>query len=105
MDEFKIGTHYTGPPESTHGWFYEALGEVRRVRVGDVPIAVHILGGGGTTTGLLEGVDPGTDHDPFGVVTLDVGNRERLLGIPCQDIAAFTLLPDPPLDRSDELGR
>lgn len=104
MDDFEIGKRYAGPPERTHAWFYEALGEVRRVRVGDVPIVVHVLGGR-TSIGLLEGVDSGTDHDPFGVVELDVGNPAGGQGIPCQDIEAFTLLADPPIDRSDELGR
>jgi hypothetical protein len=69
--------------------------EVRRVRVGDVPVAVEDTQGG-TVEGLLDEV---RDEQ----IRIDLGHI--VIGIAPENIAAFTLLPGPPIDTSDQAGR
>lgn len=102
MRDFEIGREYAGPPERSFVWFYEVLGEVRRSRIGDVPLSIRLVGMDATgPRQLLEGVDPGTADNAFGCI--QVSDADGYWGIPCDDIAAFTLLPDAPIDHRDEL--
>jgi hypothetical protein len=56
--------------------------------------------GGGAVFGLLEGVHGPPTGQHGGVTLLQYG---EMFGYPCEDIAAFTLLPGVPPDRSDEM--
>jgi hypothetical protein len=96
--DFELGRRYANQGDAA-SWFYEALGEVRRIRVSDVPIKLDIVGGG-SVFGLLEGVHGPPTGQHGGVTLLQYG---EIFGYPCEDIAAFTLLPGIPPDRSDEM--
>jgi hypothetical protein len=82
-------------PQGDETWPIEVLAHIRQVSVGDVPIAVH-LNDGSTLPADLEEVTRGK-------ISLDLG--ESTIELEAKDIHAFTLLdPEPPLDRSDEIG-
>jgi hypothetical protein len=99
--DFRLGVRYERPADKPASWFYDALQEVRNVRVGDVLIQVEIDRSGGVV-GLLDGVDD-LPLGMHGAVLLETSTPPNL-AIPCEDIEAFTLIDDePPLDRSDEL--
>lgn len=100
MTDWELNRRYTPPPEAPASWFYDALGEVRQQRVGDVRVGFELLGGGGEIVGLLEGVGEIPMGQHGGIEVLVDGQCE---GIPCEDLEAFTLLDDGPIDASDEL--
>lgn len=59
---------------------------------------------GGAVRGELEEAGPGLPHDPHGAVAVLPPGAEEPVTVPCEEIVGFVLLPDAPLDRSDELG-
>jgi hypothetical protein len=95
---FYLGQRYERPGVSASSWFAEALGEVRQERMPPVPVELEFVGGGGSVSGNIDYVDPGSPNEEHGAIVLEHGEHVR-----CEDIAAFTLLPDPPPDVSDEL--
>jgi hypothetical protein len=97
MGNYRLGQRYECPPGES---FADALAEVRRTRVGDVPVKLDLIGGG-SVVGLLEGAGA----TPMGEATieLDTGLPDRREYVEDRDIDAFMLLREPPLDRSDEL--
>jgi hypothetical protein len=82
--DLQPGTRY--PNE---GELAEALAEVRRVSVGDVAVEIEIVGGG-SVVGLLDSVE-----DDY-ITLLDHGQE---MTYPAFDVAAVTLLAEPPPDR------
>jgi hypothetical protein len=99
--ELEKGTKYTLPEDAEPSWFAQVLGEERRIRVSPVRINLH-LRKGTTVPGALDSTDP--EHGDYGRVYLEnPANEDELWQLPCEAIAGFTLMPDPPLGRSDEL--
>ena len=96
--QYELGTRYGRPLEADDEWVADALQEIRRTRVGDIELTLH-LEDGAAVDGTLEGIDR---HEPGSVALLVSG---EVAGVPLSSVAGFTLHADPPLDRSDELGR
>ena len=98
--DLEKGKAYELPEGADPSWFAEALREERRIRVGEVRINLHLRG----ETTVSGGLDSTDEHGDWGNVYIDnPANEDELQPFPCETIAAFTLWPDPPLDRSDEL--
>jgi hypothetical protein len=96
---FEFGLRYTRPGTSTPAWFADALGQVLHQRLPPIRIAIWTLGAAVPIDGVLEAID-GSRVDTFGAVSVDVGHRARL-AIPCEEVEAFQLLDDPPIDTTD----
>jgi hypothetical protein len=93
--DYTPGTRYERPPEATPSWAHDQLAQVRQIAVGDPRIEVELVGGT-TAVGRLESIG----SSPLG------GHGEAVVDgdtIECEQVHAFKLLPDPPLDRSDEM--
>ena len=78
---------YVAPADRGASWYASSLAELRRGRAKDAPIRIE-LRAGGVVGGFLDE----TSESPC-VIYLEDQHP-----IPCEDIAAFTLLddPDPP---------
>jgi hypothetical protein len=89
------GEVYRRSPERGSAWFLAALGEAHRIRTH--PIIISIM----TTSGsVLSGQLEGTQGN---VVKLWEQGEPDVAEIDSDDIAAFTVLAEPPPDTSDEL--
>ena len=78
---------YIAPPDQGASWYASTLAQLRRSRAKDAPIRIE-LQGGGVGQGFLDE----TTESPCAIYLEDQHP------IPCEDIAAFTMLedPDPP---------
>jgi hypothetical protein len=101
--DFRPGPLYELPSGADPSWFTETLDQIRRERVGEVAVTLYIGGGGAVTGNLLDARD-GSEWDSPGVIDLTRPNDEDdLYNVPVEEIVGFRLLPDPPIDHSDEL--
>jgi hypothetical protein len=82
------------PDEAGASWYLTALSQVRREGLGHLPIRFELTGSD-DVIGHLD--QPNTVVGPLGTVVLAEGNQ-----IPCGDIVAFTLLPEPEPEGEDE---
>jgi hypothetical protein len=95
MMDIHPGEVYRRSPERGSEWFLAVLQEANRIRMH--PINVSIM----TTSGsVLSGELEGTDKD---AVKVREQGEPDVARIDADDIAAFTLLIEPPPDTSDEL--
>jgi hypothetical protein len=94
--EVQPGEEYRRPKDAPASWPTEELGEVRRIGVGELPIAIETIGGE-AVFGYLDQVR----GDVIDVAPTPDG--DRFVRLSSKDVAAFTILPGPEIDTSDEL--
>jgi hypothetical protein len=95
-DDLQRGVRYQRPVDTTPRWYTDVLGAYARIHIGPITITIEIIGGDPVAGVLTGGGD--TPYGPFGAVELEEG-----IAIAAEDIEAFTIGTEPPLDRSDEL--
>jgi hypothetical protein len=102
--DFQLGEVYRLPDGESPEWFRDSLRAVRRARVGRVPITLALRDGTHVTGDLLD-ADTGTDwDDEAGSVYLEPpGDVDAPREFPCRELAGFYLVPEEPVDHSDEL--
>ena len=90
--DLERNVRYVAPADRGASWYASSLAELRRSRARDAPIRIE-LRGGGVVGGFLDE----TSESPCQMYLEDQHP------IPCEDIAAFTLLEDPDPPGSDEV--
>lgn len=102
--EFKLGEVYTVPEGESPAWIRDSLRAATAGRVGNVPVTLFRRDGS-QVTGDFMAVDTGTDwDDEHGSVYLDpLGDSDDAREFPCREVTGFYLVPEPPIDHSDEL--
>jgi hypothetical protein len=96
--DFATGQRYERPADAPPSWYANVLGEVRRQRVGDVRIILHVRRHGPISALLGESSAPSRHRR----VRLENALGDPVSDIACEDIEGFTLLREP-LDRRGEL--
>jgi hypothetical protein len=81
--DLKLNVRYVAPADRGASWYASSLAELRRSRARDA-IRIELRGGG-----VVGGFVDDTSESPC-VIYLEDQHP-----IPCEDIAAFTLLEDP----------
>jgi hypothetical protein len=97
-ETYAIGTRYERPPAEPPSWFHDVLEQIRDEREGGIPIRVEATTGH-RVDGLLTKPDAAIAPGPHGKVSLDSHGEDLVIG--SEMIAAFTLLPGKPVERSE----